>query len=608
MNHHVDVTTGVVQDSTMAHSNHYNNDGWANMGTYSQSPYTQSPINEYDYNRFFMPQGMQPEQMNRISMPPAQPQLLSQTQHQHQHHQMIQPGPPPPPQPAHTSGPASHQTLPMLNTNTTWPSQLTNPSPGSFSAPPLSVTPLSSATPTEAPPRPPAQPEKARKTLSNEQKRAMCQYHQDHPHARQADIGQKFGVERSTVSKVLRQKDQYLKPDPELEQEQASGKRAKTKHPDFDRTLSNLLRRQQEQGFEFKDEEILERARMMAKVSGKQDSVLSTINLSWLQKFKQKHGVGSAGRLMRRASETNIPDSARMSTAMRVGSRKTGALGISPPSPSAQRSPVSATKSDEEAAADGLDYDFTYHHPEASLSTTSLSSDMRDTGNSSYSANTMSPTGPFTFSPDPNVGAFQMDHNLQMQPRTAADLQPREKRSNTFPSLNIDYVHQAMATAATEPMTPRQPVSATTTAVSSAIESPANDLNSASFGMDTAALTSPPTLRRTSSNSNIAGRAATPATNSAMSSASVDSSPVSPSPEDARRAANTLLNYIQGVGANGQFDQNEYLAVVQLTKKLQLHQHQLQLQPLRPAMGGLSRIPEGDGELPATTEVTMESN
>jgi hypothetical protein len=93
-----------------------------------------------------------------------------------------------------------------------------------------------------------------------------------------------------------------------------------------------------------------------------------------------------------------------------------------------------------------------------------------------------------------------------------------------------------------------------------------------------------------------------------MSSASVDASPVSPSQEDARRAANTLLNYIQGMGANGHFDQSEYLAVVQLTKKLQLHQHQLQLQPLRPSMGGLSRIPEGDGELPSTAEVTMESN
>jgi hypothetical protein len=52
----------------------------------------------------------------------------------------------------------------------------------------------------------------------------------------------------------------------------------------------------------------------------------------------------------------------------------------------------------------------------------------------------------------------------------------------------------------------------------------------------------------------------------------------------------------------GQFDQSEYLAVVQLTKKLQIHQHQSS----RASIGGLSRIPEGDHEMPASTEATME--
>jgi hypothetical protein len=89
----------------------------------------------------------------------------------------------------------------MLNTNPTWPSQLTNPTPStSYSAPPLSMTPVASTPvvpPAETPKPPPAPPlEKARKALSTEQKRAMCQYSEDNPGKRQADIGAKFGVER----------------------------------------------------------------------------------------------------------------------------------------------------------------------------------------------------------------------------------------------------------------------------------------------------------------------------------------------------------------------------------------------------------------------------
>lgn len=112
-----------------------------------------------------------------------------------------------------------HHQLPMLNT--AWPSQLTNPTPtsstGSYSAAPLTITPVSSCpppTPVHAPSaatpatpvkskagdggfKPSGQPEKLpRKTLSAEQKRAMCLYHDENPGTRQADIGAKFGVER----------------------------------------------------------------------------------------------------------------------------------------------------------------------------------------------------------------------------------------------------------------------------------------------------------------------------------------------------------------------------------------------------------------------------
>ncbi|KAF7532498.1 hypothetical protein G7Z17_g13634 [Cylindrodendrum hubeiense] len=556
--HNVNGTSTMGHDSTMAHSNGYGSDTWTSMSPYSQSPYSNSPLTEYNSFGAYVPHGLPSESMSRMPPPPPQP------------HQMIQPAP------------MAHHQLPMLNT--TWPSQLTNPTPsGSYSAPPVSITPATSAPPVD-PPRLPAQHEKSRKTLTTEQKRAMCQFHEDNPGTRQADIGARFGVERSTVSKVLRQRDQYLKRD--QEPDHAALKRAKGKHPDFDRTLSNYVRRQQQRGFEVADEEIMEQARLFAHASGNQESLLNSLTSSWLQKFKQKHGIG-AGKLMRRASETNIPDSARMSTLMSKNDK--GSNGISPSSPTGQLSPLSGSRSDEEVQADGLGFDFHYKHPE-SQSATSLTSDLRDTGNSSFSGGTMSPTAPFTFSPDPNVGGFPMDHLRGNPP----DFQHREKRSNTFPSLNIDYVNQ---TSSTEPMTPRHPSS---TAPSSALDSPALDM-AAPFALDTNINSPPPTLRRSSSNSSMNARSsATPVTTSGISSTSLDSSPVSPSQEDARRAAATLLSYIQNAGT---FDTSEYLTVVQLTKKLQIHQHQAG----RPSIGGLSRIPEGDVELPSMMQAKMES-
>jgi hypothetical protein len=189
----------------------YGNDGWASISPYSQSPYNHSPMNEYGAFAY-LPHGLPSESLSRMPPPPQPPQQQQQQQQQqqthqhHHHHQMIQPAPtglPPPPSSASqsaSSGVMAHQQLPMLTT--TWPSQLTNPTPasGSYSAPPLSIQPVSASAPPVEAPRLPPQHEKARKTLSNEQKRAMCLYYDENPGIRQADIGAKFGVERRYVT------------------------------------------------------------------------------------------------------------------------------------------------------------------------------------------------------------------------------------------------------------------------------------------------------------------------------------------------------------------------------------------------------------------------
>lgn len=394
----------------------------------------------------------------------------------------------------------------------------------------------------------------------------------------------------STVSKVLRHKDQYLKRD--QEPEVSSAKRVKGKHPDFDRTLSNYIKRMQSSGLEVKDEDIMEQAKLFASASDNQESLLGSLTGPWLQKFKQKHGVG-AGKLTRRASETNIPDSTRMTSRPKLKKEKStssisrsrpkkerpSSVIISPVSPTAQMSPLSESRSDEEMHPEGLGLDFSYSQA-ASHSTTSLTN---DTVNSSFSGGALSPTGTFTFSPDPNTGVFPFEHH-------------REKRSNTFPSLKLDGIHPSSI----EPMTPRhaQPV----TASSSAMASPAQELKAGVTPIDTT-VTSPPMLHRSGSNSSMTGPV-TGSTVNSVNSTSIDSSPVSPSHDDARRAANTLLSYIQSMSSNGQFDQSEYMAIVQLNKKL----HQNHLTP-RASIGGLSRIPEGDNEMSASHGmVAMETS
>ncbi|UNI14145.1 hypothetical protein JDV02_000808 [Purpureocillium takamizusanense] len=426
----------------------------------------------------------------------------------------------------------------------------------------------------------------------------MCLYHDENPGTKQADIGAKFGVERSTVSKVLRNRDQYLKreQDPDF-----AVKRAKGKHPDFDRTLGNYVRRQQQRGFDIKDDEIMEQAKLFAHASGNQDSLLGTLTSSWLQKFKQKHGIGS-GRLMRRASETNIPDSARLSTKLTTLNKGAKPSSHAPESPPQPLSPLSGSRSDDDLHRDTLEFEFTYR-AHGSQSNTSLSSDVRDHV-AAFSAGTISPAASFNFSPDPNVGAFTVDHAMPLHASDVPDFHHREKRSNTFPSIDVNFVnHEAapVTEAATEPMTPRHLPA--TSASSSAVQSPATDARKQPFAIDTALTSPPPPLRRTSSNSSIAGRSSgTPMAASAMSSASIDSSPVSPTHEEARKAANTLLNYLQRMNTSGQFDQSEYLALIHLTKKLHVGQNQ----GSRPSIGGLSRIPEGDHEMQAPSDTAME--
>lgn len=385
----------------------------------------------------------------------------------------------------------------------------------------------------------------------------------------------------STVSKVLRQREKYLFPE---DRSSSPVKRAKGKFPDIERALANWVRNSQKQGIPLTDAAIKEKARFFATTVGNNENPLKTNSASWLEKFKQKNGIGS-GKLTRRASETNIAASAAASTSSlnpdSAGASSQPSSGISPTSPSGLPSPsaLSAAKSDEEVKADGIDsylefgQNGEYRHSN-SQSTTSLSSAFTDTAPSSFSGGPTSPTTPFTFSPDGNTGSWLPSQQARLPPPGSNFQRPR---SQTFPMLGIDP--SFISNQSTEPLTPKynMPV----TAPSSALDSPVHEIPP-SFGLDTA-IASPP-LHHSSSN----GSMAPPP--SGLQSPPGSSAPSSPTQDDARRALDTLLTFFNNQGPNSLVDENDYMAVLKLTEKLRLQQNN------GPLPGGLHRIAEQDCE------------
>lgn len=383
----------------------------------------------------------------------------------------------------------------------------------------------------------------------------------------------------STVSKVLRQREKYLYPE---DRSLSPVKRAKGKFPDIERALSNWVRNNQKKGVPLTDAAIKEKARFFATTVGNDDSHLKTNSATWLEKFKQKNGIGS-GRLSRRASETNISDSGSLNPDSAGPSVAHTPNGISPTSPGGlpSPSPLSATKSNDDLRSESLNgyIDFNqgnggYRHSN-SQSTTSLSSAFTES-QPSFSGGPTSPTTPFAFSPDNNSNSWLPSHQARIPPPGNNFQRPR---SQTFPMLGIDP--SFISSQSSEPLTPKYLPG---TEPSSALDSPIQEIPHP-FGMDSA-ISSPP-LHHSSSN----GSMAPPPTSSTPISGTLQSppgssAPSSPSPDDARRALDTLLNYFQQT-PNG-LDQNEYMTMVKLTEKIRLQGS--------PLPGGLHRIAEQEVE------------
>ncbi|KAG9579640.1 hypothetical protein KCU77_g8693, partial [Aureobasidium melanogenum] len=150
-----------------------------------------------------------------------------------------------------------------------------------------------------------------RKTLSDDDRRRMCKYAEENPTAKQTEIGYLFGVERSTVSKVLRKKEQYLNhAQPKQTPRSPPNKRPKARLPDIEKTLSAWVVKEQKKGSPITDEAIREQAYYFASIPGPENPALNPVNNpGWLEKFKQKHRINSRGTKDQEIRKDSVADS-----------------------------------------------------------------------------------------------------------------------------------------------------------------------------------------------------------------------------------------------------------------------------------------------------------
>ncbi|OBT64903.1 hypothetical protein VE03_06472 [Pseudogymnoascus sp. 23342-1-I1] len=501
------------EQSSEQHGN-YSNDVWGGIpaNSYSSSQQT-SPVyecNNYQFVNHGLPLSL-PEEPTFTRMPPPPPQ-----QHRQQTLLPLLPAP------------TWMGNMPAMSSYPpTMPSMLTNPGGGparSVTIPPNSAR--SRAPRSMSGPAP-------RKTLSDDDRRLMCQIHEDNPGVKQAEIGSLFGVERSTVSKVLRDKEKFLS----LEEPSASP----PKRPKGDRvqnielTLHNWWIKEQGNGSLRTRDEIREKAIKFATILRSQEGLQRANDDQWLDRFVGNHNAETKQenhtarkKQSRRASETNTSKIATYGQISAGSSVANTPGGQEPDSPFDFTLPLSRPKDDDDYTPFGTGE----YRLSNSRSTTSLSSTFTDTTvGSSFSGDQSSPATPFSFSPETTQGPFAPPPFA----RAIAPSYPQRPRSQTFPMVPVD------------------PDTATT----------------ATFPQHS---TSPPALDASSE-----PMATTPSTTASTASST------SPTQDDARIALETFLNYMEIAAPQGLVDELEYQTVVKLTERMRQH-----------SLGSIRGICEGD--------------
>jgi hypothetical protein len=348
-------------------------------------------------------------------------------------------------------------------------------------------------------------------------------------------------------------------------------KRSKGKFPDIERALANWARNHQRQGLPLSDAVIRDKARFFASTVGNSDSHLKANSTSWLEKFKQKnHLMGARSRKGSIAEESegasNPPSNVQTPGA--VSPTSTG--GVSP-----STTTIAARKSTENLKSESPDtYDFSnQRRPFHSQSSTSLSSVFTDTAPSSFSAGPTSPTSlssPF-FTPDSACGPspFMGRHAANGQPGSSNFQRPR---SQTFPML-VGVEQYMSPPGSSDALTPKF-------INSGALDSPMHELPGSLAAIDEAMSVSPTQA------AHLMQPPPLPSTHNDEKGSSTDSSPITPSQEEAAHALELVMNFFQSQHAGFVVEPQEYVTIGKLMEKLRIKRSSESLPP------GIRRVSE----------------
>ncbi|KAK4634180.1 hypothetical protein CLAFUW4_00637 [Fulvia fulva] len=394
-----------------------------------------------------------------------------------------------------------------------------------------------------------------RKTLTDMDRKRMCQYAEEHPNAKQTEIGAIFGVERSTVSKVLRQKERYLFQD---DGSRSPIKRTKGRSPDIERALAVWAKNQERRGLPLTDELIRDKARAFSATTTTTENHV-TLSSSWIEKFKLKNNLmGARSRKASLAADEDSASAAASSSHTPGDASPVSPSGIRSPSPLQLHHAQSQDSLQNESSDSYLEFG-SRHGPFHSQSTTSLNSAFTDTAPSSFSPGPLSPTSPL-FTPDSGTAPSPF-----VAPPTARPILPattivntHRPRSQTFPLLD-----QYMSSSA-ESLTPKY---GTSTALDSPMEESQDPLGS----IDEAVHVSDPHERPPTVTPSDTMRPPPLPAHIIQQDSKRENTPLYPAttPDEARRALEVVLGFFEQQ-PHGFLDLQESVTIGKLMEKLKL--------------------------------------
>lgn len=421
--------------------------------------------------------------------------------------------------------PYSSQALLPLSMPTQWPSMLAT-QPG-FAPVPLAPMPAPSVGPSRPAPTSQTAPSTTpRRTLTDDDRWRMCMYHEENPHVKQTEIGAMFGVERSTVSKVLRQKEKYLCPE---EGRRSPIKKSRGKFPDIEKALSNWARKHQRQGGELSDAMIKEKALFFANTVGSPDGHQKVLSSSWLEKFRQRNYLTASSSRKASIDTTNLDNAPHTPNV------------LSPVSPPSATSPLRLSpkqRRGSELRAGSID------------GVTDLASNSRSqplSRNSPLFESKFDPTSSLSQSPV----VFSTENPFSPPTQSTSGINSKRARSQTFPILKAEP-----NSAPTGSPDHSWPPPAATPAI------PDEEYKSAKV----------PSVKRNRSNPEINTQTIEPPCLLESNTISPISSPGSPTQDEARRALGLVLNYFQNQPSG--LAMQDFVTIGKLMEKLELVQNQ----------------------------------